>query len=505
MSRIKKHGGNRDLRNNVVRPSDSLTQNTQVETHTAQPELTQDLQECCDENLLGRAHTQWQFGDWASLTQLQPVRIENHPERGKLALLAASGYLQLGERVKAEEFLNLAREWGYNTKLISQLLIAGVYNSLGRAAALANRQPQATQHFENSVKIGEPGGDIRLLSQARISQQLNELGLLPGANGRLQQVRAIAEIKSQVSVCTNFLVNKLRPVDRVAVAFYEGLENQAVNGGDRVPFLLLDSKSLPRSGLHYLKNTLAKLLGNHFSFCEWYQEIGCCKKSPCALTGYAEHSISTGEFRMRLIKSHDLNLDDPILETGQYVQQIILVRDPLFILTSWFMLDQLHSHHEILKQHGINIQKIWLAHEKEVLAPAYRLLDEHFKEPSMEALTDWLSNKSKYIVGFMNKWVKQEVGQPSPYRHIVRYEDIDKFIVMILEDYRLSVDKNVLFEMDNFNSSSEHRFSSRDDPFAVSSERVSAFILKNSELFMDAAKRIGAMDESGYLNASYAS
>lgn len=504
MSRIKKNRGTRVSRNNFVHLSDSLTQNTQAETHIIQPEsmtLAQGQQEPYDENSLGRAHTQWQFGDWESLTQLQKTQIENHPERGKLALLIASGHLQLGERVKAEEFLNLAREWGYSTRLMSPLLIAGVYNTLGRAAAIANRQPQSIQHFENSVKVGEPGGDIRLLSHARINQQLGELGLLPGANGRLQQVLAIAEIKNQSSGRTSSKVNKLRSVDCEAAAYYKSLESQEMNGGDRVPFLLLDSKSIPRSGLHYFKNTLARLLGDHFSFCEWYQEVGCCKRSPCSLTGFAEHAKKTGEFRMRLIKSHDLNLDDPILETSQHMQRVILVRDPVFVLSSWFMLDQLHSHHEVLKKHGISIQKIWLAHEKEVLAPAYRLLDEHFVEPSMETVMQWLSSKSEFILGFMNKWVKQDTLSSSPYIHIVKYEDLNLFIVKILDNYRPYVNKKVGLQIDNFKSYSANHFSKRDNPFVVPSERVSAFILKHSELFREAARVIISKEESGYLSS----
>jgi hypothetical protein len=130
-----------------------------------------------DENLLDRARTQWQFGDWHSLAQLDRVTLQHHPDRAKLALLAAAGRLQTGNNAEARQFIRLATDWGISKKLVSQILIAGVYNSLGRAAAIGNQQHRALQHFENAIAIGMPGGDAKLLTQARAGEQLNQLGL----------------------------------------------------------------------------------------------------------------------------------------------------------------------------------------------------------------------------------------------------------------------------------------------------------------------------------------
>lgn len=44
-----------------------------------------------DEPLLERARTRWQFGDWNSLGQLDRNTLQHHPNRTKLALLAAAG------------------------------------------------------------------------------------------------------------------------------------------------------------------------------------------------------------------------------------------------------------------------------------------------------------------------------------------------------------------------------------------------------------------------------
>lgn len=129
-----------------------------------------------DENLLERARTQWQFGDWAKLARIERNTLQHHPDRAKLALLAAAGRLQTGDTENARSFIQLAKDWGCSRRLISQILVAGVHNSLGRAVALTNNQGSAIQHFEKALEIGMLGGDSKLLSKARMWQQDHENG-----------------------------------------------------------------------------------------------------------------------------------------------------------------------------------------------------------------------------------------------------------------------------------------------------------------------------------------
>jgi SAM-dependent methyltransferase len=129
-----------------------------------------------DEYLLDRARTQWQFGDWESLVKLQRDSLEQHPERAKLALLAAAGHQQVGDMNAARDFVQLARDWGCDKQLISRVLVAGVYNTLGKAAALGGKSDKALGLFEEGVKVGMPGGEGRLLIDARTKVQLAQLG-----------------------------------------------------------------------------------------------------------------------------------------------------------------------------------------------------------------------------------------------------------------------------------------------------------------------------------------
>ncbi len=132
-----------------------------------------------DENLLERSLTQWQFGDWASLAALDRDTLQHHPDRAKLALLAAAGHAQQGQAEQARQFTRLAQDWGCSKKLITQVLISGVHNTLGRASASGGYQARALKHFGNSIAIGGPGGETTLLAQARSAHQIHQLGLPP--------------------------------------------------------------------------------------------------------------------------------------------------------------------------------------------------------------------------------------------------------------------------------------------------------------------------------------
>jgi FkbM family methyltransferase len=130
-----------------------------------------------DENLLERSRTQWQFGDWGSLARLERDTMQHHPDRAKLALLAAAGHFQVGGQELARQYIRLAQDWGCSDKLIMRVLAAGVHNSLGRAAAQAGGFPRALGHFDSAIRLGSPGSDSRLMLRARAHEQFTQLCL----------------------------------------------------------------------------------------------------------------------------------------------------------------------------------------------------------------------------------------------------------------------------------------------------------------------------------------
>jgi len=130
-----------------------------------------------DKNLIERSVTQWQFGDWSSLVLIRQETIEQHPERAKLALLVATANAQQGFTDVAREYAASAKKWGCPSEIIARILIAGTYNSIGRAAALSGDDGLMVNFFDLSLSTGAPGGAVGLMLQGRIDEQYRQLGL----------------------------------------------------------------------------------------------------------------------------------------------------------------------------------------------------------------------------------------------------------------------------------------------------------------------------------------
>ena len=153
-----------------------------------------------DENLLEKSRTQWQFGDWDSMAQINREQIQHHPDRAELILLAAAGRLQNGENAEARQYIRLAQDWGVSTRLISQILVAGVYNSLGRVAVVAGEESRGLGYFTRSLATGAEGGGVGMLAQARVNHQLSQIGIesLPKSPLRFAHLVAPGKISSQI-------------------------------------------------------------------------------------------------------------------------------------------------------------------------------------------------------------------------------------------------------------------------------------------------------------------
>lgn len=257
-----------------------------------------------------------------------------------------------------------------------------------------------------------------------------------------------------------------------------------------VPYLLIEAKSLPRSGIHYLKQRLSELLGENFSFCERYQEIGCCHRQPCADRSFGQFAIKNRQLRIRLVKSHDYNFADPITTTHRYLHRIVMTRDPLFILTSLYALDQLQSYSSFLAANGIFVQRIFLHHEKKLVSEANRLIDNVFEAPSRASLERWLEIKVGYIRGFIAKWVAPNLESQNSRNRILPYSNIDSYAYKLAESYSDFLPRVVRSGMKENSISPDGFFRPRNDPFSLQSFSISQYVQDNSSLFKEAAANI---------------
>jgi hypothetical protein len=265
-----------------------------------------------DENLLECARTQWQFGDWQSLAKLDRDTLQHHPDRAKLALLAAAGHLQTDNVGAAKQCIRLAQDWGVSKKLITQILIAGVHNSLARAAAISGQQPRALQHFESAITIGTPGSDVRLLTKARVGEQFGQLGLTVP--------EGLASFGGTVSV----VHARLPPLNQSLDAITETLKQQKVELDTQ---LKKQSDELVRVR-KFLDSSLKKEVANATKQIEAFvglQSYFATGELPNVNTERHSWPISP-DFALYLIELIEIGEYDLIIEFGSGISTVIIAK-----------------------------------------------------------------------------------------------------------------------------------------------------------------------------------
>ncbi|MFN6976675.1 MAG: hypothetical protein ACK4OP_00995 [Gemmobacter sp.] len=447
----------------------------------AMPDTAQDLAR--DLALLEQGRMQWLLGDWQGLAALPLARLQGHPDRGRLALLVAAAHAQTGRLAEARAFLRQARAWGCDAGLMRRVMVSGLRNTLGQAALALGETDRAEAHVAAAIALGAPGSDTALLARARMARHRAIAQAGPDGEAR----PALPPPEPDAETRANPLFDP-----RAFAAWRE-------SGAGAPDFLYLDVKSLPRSGLHYMRNTLRGILQQGFSFCEWYNEPGCCKRMPCALTAY--RSIGHGAARplVRMVKSHDFDFRDPAFPTGGAIRRIVLIRDPLYILSSWWALHQLYANRDLLKAHGLNVAKAGYQHEAPVLAAAYDILDAEAPPPPIGETERWLSERKAYILGFVAKWggAGGDAGAPM----IVPYAGVDGAVVDLLTGLDPALPAETRARLADHVRGRRASFTPRSDPFAAPTERLSAWLRDNAGLFRDTAAAILREDRTGLLEA----
>jgi hypothetical protein len=215
-------------------------------------------------------------------------------------------------------------------------------------------------------------------------------------------------------------------------AWHQLMINALTQAAPPAPRLtLVESKSLPRTGHHYLKSVLEATHPDGFSYCEYYNEPGCCKQRPCLAEAYWIHAREQGTDHLRLVKSHDFELDDPIYEPPLGVIRLVQVRQPLALLSSWLELYHIQLNRSLLESHGISPTRIYLYHENALLETAWQIIDEFGESLSVTKAKEWLASKEMYIVDFLKKWLPGShafpLYDPAPRLrgcYVLRYEDL---------------------------------------------------------------------------------
>jgi hypothetical protein len=212
----------------------------------------------------------------------------------------------------------------------------------------------------------------------------------------------------------------------------ELLLNGFATSEPKLPALqLVESRSLPRSGHHFLRHLLEQACGEQFSYCEGYQEPGCCRSSPCSVAAYWHYARDHQQPHLRLLKSHDFKLTDATFPPPPAMVRLVQVRRPLELLASWLELEQLTLNRELLQNASIALERVFLYHEAEVLEEAWRVIDERGMVMTAEEAQAWLAEKVSYLQAFLQKWLPR--ARPFPFggrvrgeTYVLRYDDLER-------------------------------------------------------------------------------
>lgn len=184
-----------------------------------------------DEGLFKRACTQWEIGDWIGLASLDRDTLQHHPDRAKLALLAATGKMHSNDSENAKHLIRLAEEWGCSKDTIAQVLVAGVHNSLGRATSAIGQPDRAMKHFSSAVTYSGQGVDVRELGRARAEEQLRQLGNDESASLRSTKSSSKA---AAIETVTNAYIGEIRALSASLKQQHANIELQLANQTDEL-------------------------------------------------------------------------------------------------------------------------------------------------------------------------------------------------------------------------------------------------------------------------------
>lgn len=495
-----------------------------------------DLLPMSDESLVERCRTRWQQGAWHELAALDTKRLEQDRDRAVIALLVSVAHQHLGREDMARDLAQKAVSWGADPRQAARLLLSAVTNSLGRMSLCLAEGERAREHFESAIELVEPRADVRRLAQTRHLHEMGNLGLIAEAVAAFDESLQ-AQMKDTATTVT--IEDLSRELAWLRERVEESARSQTVSlslppseGGearrgstgsmagaapaialdpDRNPrysadadrwlksqsdVVVVELKSMPRAGLHYAERAVATVMGEDSSFCEWYQEPGCCRFMPCA-HGCFMPAPTEGRLHLRLTKSHDFDLADPCHAPGPSLRRLILVRDPLFILTSWWTLDLLARHRKVLEEVGINPVSLFYRHNRSLLKAAYRRLDQVALDCAPQSVERWIAPKARYLAGFARKWVTDTNRRIGPFQEVVAYDEVPDRVASLIGGFEARLGKGQRQRLEAYGAARSAPFRPRQDAFAGPTQQISAALEVARPAFEAAAERLCVEDVTG--------
>lgn len=136
---------------------------------------------------LSRVKSDWLQGNWNALAEIDLKGLQKHPDLAIFAAFKAVGFFHLGVSHEAERYIKLTQALGGASSLMASLLVAGVYNTMGRIEALRQNEDKRKANFQQALSLvpgAEPTPDTL---HERSVRELTELGLLSEASALIRK------------------------------------------------------------------------------------------------------------------------------------------------------------------------------------------------------------------------------------------------------------------------------------------------------------------------------
>jgi hypothetical protein len=128
-------------------------------------------------SLKQQVQIKWQEGDWEFLCKINRKEVESQSERAQIAPFIAAAHQQLDHTVETICWTECALSWGTEKAEIAHILLAGIYNTLGRLAALQSDQDCMVSRFRVATSL--PNVTENLMDhKPRMIRELCRIGLL---------------------------------------------------------------------------------------------------------------------------------------------------------------------------------------------------------------------------------------------------------------------------------------------------------------------------------------
>lgn len=260
------------------------TSTAKSDTHSAQINKLSKILDGYDAGSLSKAKTNWYFGEWQDLADLNLRELEGHPDIHILAALKAAGHQQLDDMDNCKKYIRIARQLGCDNQIIARLLLAGVHNSLGKLAALKKDDEKTRAHFSAAVNLRMSGKtqDLKLARHARSVKEIAKLGLLPQAAALIDIRVANLSLSKFDSAKQQASIALLKNQQQALLSLTR--DNTGIRKKDGAELLVLVA-SIPRSGSTWLFNCVKQLLQTNYNdiYSCWTEEYEPENLSPIHL------------------------------------------------------------------------------------------------------------------------------------------------------------------------------------------------------------------------------